>query len=268
MSFLTMKNLKISPYLLLAFVLLGFRFYTKLRPAGFFEDADDAKFAVCEVVDLGLPSGTLWADRNIGSESEGDFGWYFAWGEVTPKYIYNFVSYQYAVDSIKTISKYQIPDGKLKNCWYEPTGERDRHSLEIYRFTGDGKTRLENTDDAAYVNWGGDWRMPTNEQIDELCSKCKWTWGRSHGEKRNYGFYVEGPNGNTIFLPMAGRRTGDKFNGVSDFGYYWSSDIYSGSSFYACGLYFIHGYMSSDVCYPYYFYRTYGFPVRPVCSPN
>ncbi len=97
MSFLTMKNLKISPYLLLAFVLLGFRLYTKFR--WLFEDADDAKSAVCEVVDLGLPSGTLWADRNIGSESEGDFGWYFAWGEVTPKYIYNFVSYQYAVDS-------------------------------------------------------------------------------------------------------------------------------------------------------------------------
>ncbi len=264
-----MKNLKISPLYFVALVLIGFRVYNKLRSKGFFEDADDDKSAVCEVVDLGLPSGTLWADRNIGSESAGDFGWYFAWGEVRPKSVYNFVSYQYAVnDSIKTLSKYQVPDGKMKNAWYESTGERDMYYMEIMRFTGDGKTHLESADDAAFVNWGGKWRMPTNEQIEELCSNCKWTWGRSHGEMRNCGFYVEGPNGNSIFLPMAGRRTGDRCNGAGDFGYYWSSDIYSDNSFYACGLYFIHGSMSSDVCYPYYFYRTYGFPVRPVCSPN
>ncbi len=261
-----MKNIRISPLFLLVFVFWGFN---KLRSAGFFEDSKDAKPPVCKVVDLGLPSGTLWADRNIGSEYAGDFGWYFAWGEVKPKAVYNLATYRYAeVDSVKTMSKYQVPDGLVKNTWYESTGERDIYGSEILCFTGDGKDHLELLDDAAYVNWGGNWRMPTQKQINELCSKCKWTWGRSHGAKRNYGFYVEGPNGNEIFLPVAGRRSGHRYVSVENIGYYWSSDIYSDNSFYASGLYLIHESTSSGAHLPYPFYRTYGFPVRPVCSPN
>ena len=90
----------------------------------------------CNVIDLGLPSGTLWADRNIGAKSPEEFGYYFAWGEIKPKEEYNENTYTYY----------------------------------------DNPKILPSSHDAATQNWGSDWCMPTKEQFDELIEKCEWTW--------------------------------------------------------------------------------------------
>ena len=100
-----------------------------------------------EYVDLGLPSGNLWATCNVGAESPEDYGDYFAWGETEPKECYSQDNYK----------------------WYVGT------SYTKYNNT-DKKTTLELSDDAANVNWGGDWRMPTRAEHEELTNHCSWTW--------------------------------------------------------------------------------------------
>lgn len=160
-------------------------------------------------VDLGLPSGTLWADRNVGADSPEDYGDYFAWGETTPKNLYSWGTYKFY-------------DGSL---------------LKKYH-ASDKKTCLELSDDAAYVNWGNKWRMPTKEETLELANNCKWTISTRNGVK---GFYVTGPNGNSIFMPVAGRYIDDddgtfESGGVN--GGIYSSTIHDESVYSAFCLYF------------------------------
>ena len=98
-------------------------------------------------VDLGLPSGTLWADRNVGADAPEAYGDYFAWGEVTPKTEYNWSTYKWCNGDAYSQTKY--------------------FTSSSYG-TVDGKTTLDLEDDAAYVNMGSEWRMPTNAEQDEL----------------------------------------------------------------------------------------------------
>ena len=148
-----------------------------------------------EYVDLGLPSGTLWATRNIGASRPEDYGDYFAWGETAPKEIYNYDNYKW-------------PDYSKYN--------------EI-----DSLTELEPEDDAAYVNWGPTWRMPTDEQYDELFNFCSWQWTQQEGVN---GVLLTSPNGNTIFLPAAGERWFDDLAGNGTVGQYWTRIRYAISS--------------------------------------
>ena len=111
-----------------------------------------------EYVDLGLPSGTLWATMNIGANAPGESGDYFAWGETEPKDYYDWTTYKWCNST---------SSGVIKYC----TNSSDGHN----GFT-DGKTELDPADDAAYVNWGHSWRMPTMEQIQELVENCSWQW--------------------------------------------------------------------------------------------
>ena len=153
-------------------------------------------------VDLGLPSGTLWADRNVGADAPEAYGDYFAWGEVTPKLEYNWSTYKWCNGSETTMTKY---------CTNSEYG------------LVDGKTVLDLEDDAAYVNMGTAWRMPTYAEQKELYSKCTWTWTTQNGV---YGSKVTGPNGNSIFLPAAGIR-GDGYSGtIVVRGDYWSGSLY------------------------------------------
>ena len=117
-------------------------------------------------VDLGLPSGLLWASCNIGAENPEEFGDYFAWGEVEPKERYE-------------------RDNYVGNA----TG---KYNINQY---------MELVDDAARHNLGGNWRIPLPEEMDELVNKCTWTWTTLNNVN---GYEVKGPNGNTIFLPAAG----------------------------------------------------------------
>lgn len=151
-----------------------------------------------EWVDLGLPSGTLWATCNVGAQSPEEFGDYFAWGETVPKDVYQWENYMWCNGSYNTITKY---------CTNGENG------------TVDGKYELDPEDDAACVNWGPSWRMPSKEQCDELIANCTWTWTSMNGVN---GQLVTGPNGKSIFLPAA--NYGDMeimLGNVGSFGRYW-----------------------------------------------
>ncbi len=104
-----------------------------------------------DYVDLGLPSGTFWATCNVGAMNPEDYGDYFAWGETEPKSYYDWSTYKYCNGSSSTITKY---------CSDSEYG------------TVDNKYTLEAIDDAATVNWGGDWRIPTIEEQAELTGAC------------------------------------------------------------------------------------------------
>jgi len=151
-----------------------------------------------EFTDLALPSGTLWANTNLGAEKPEEAGTFYAWGETDEKDGFtdaNYIDYTYI------------------------------------KYTLNGDTELLVADDAANVNWGERWRMPGKEQLDELVENCTWTWcdGESvqYNGKNAKGYIITGNNGNTIFLPAEGLMnfgTSNFGNNVS--GYYWSRTLY------------------------------------------
>ncbi len=105
------------------------------------------------------------------------------------------------------------------------------------------------------MNWGGSWGMPTYGEWKELMTKCTWEWTRQNGVR---GSLVTGPNGNSIFLPVAGSRGYKSITETGSYGYYWSSSLSTGSPYYAHVIYF------SDTIDDYPDYRYNGFSVRPV----
>ncbi len=157
-------------------------------------------------VDLGLPSGTLWATNNVGAANPEEYGDYFAWGEIATKEFYDFSTYEHVIDG--DISKH------TKYCSDPAYG------------TVDNKTQLDLEDDVAHVLWGGDWRMPTKKEFDELGKQCTWTWKESVGTIGMSGFeVVSKTNGNSIFLPACGWITDSslKISMPNELGCYWSS---------------------------------------------
>ena len=195
-----------------------------------------------EYVDLGLPSGTLWATCNVGADNPEDYGDYFAWGETTTKTFYEWATYKYVSDDNHKLTKY---------CDRKEDG---------YRGFSDKLTSLESSDDAASVNWSSRWCMPTEKQFRELKEKCVWKWTKRNGKE---GYEVSSPNGNSIFLPAAGYKGPDGFLAYDGFeGRYWSSSLVTYSSFQGGCFEFSSG--SLD------FYswrdRCFGFQVRPVRS--
>ena len=187
-----------------------------------------------EAVDLGL--SVKWATCNVGASKPEDYGEYFAWGETTTKSTYDWSTYKWCNGSYDTQTKY---------CTDSSYG------------TVDNKTVLDKEDDAAAVNWGGAWRMPTKEEQDELRNNCTWTWITQNGVN---GYTVTGPNGNSIFLPAAGYRDDSSLIGAGGYGIYWSSSL---NTYYTSDAWYVYFYSSS--VYRYYDYRYYGHSVRPVC---
>ena len=120
----------------------------------------------------------------------------------------------------------------------------------------DCKTELELDDDAAYVNWGASWRMPSYDQLDELRANCTWAWTTRNGIN---GSVVTGPNGNSIFLPTSGYRSDSTLSSVEYSGFYWSYTLNAGGCLNAYFLYFDLG----EVRW-YHGYRHQGRSVRPV----
>ena len=187
-----------------------------------------------EYVDLGLPSGLKWATMNVGASKPEGYGDYFAWGETQPKSNYNWSTYKWCNGSENTQTKY--------------------NTSSSYG-TVDNKTVLDPEDDAAHVNWGGSWRMPTYEEWKELRNNCSWTWTTQNGVK---GRLVTGPNGKSIFLPAAGNRYSTSLYDAGSEGYYWSSSLCTGIPC-AYGVDF-----SSDKVYWTNTHRHNGYSVRPV----
>ena len=180
-----------------------------------------------EYVDLGL--SVKWATCNVGATTPEGYGDCFAWGETEPKYYYDWSTYKYCNGSHNTMTKYCV---------------------DSYYGTVDNKTTLELTDDAARVNWGGNWRMPTIAESDELksTSNCTWIWITQKGVN---GYKVTSKkNGNSIFLPVAGRWS-----------FYWSSSLDTDDNNGAFGLQ-----LNSDDLYWYGGSRYHGQSVRAVCE--
>ena len=203
-------------------------------------DPETPEVGTHEYVDLGLPSGLKWATCNVGATTPEDYGDYFAWGEVEPKEAYNWSTYKYGAGTYDSMTKY---------CYNSDYGKDG--------FT-DNKTVLDPEDDAAAVNWGGVWRMPTKAEQDELHNNCTWTWTTQNGVN---GYKVTGPNGNSIFLPAAGCMGGGTLYHAGSCGYYWSSSLDTVGPYLADYVYF-----GSDGVGWYYIDRYYGHSVRPVCQ--
>ena len=158
-----------------------------------------------EYVDLGLPSGTLWATMNVGASTPEDYGDYFAWGETTTRDVYNWSTYKWCNGNYNTLTKY---------C-----------TLSSYGYNGftDDKTELDPEDDAAYVNWGPKWRIPTKDQQDELRAECTWQWTTRNGVN---GYLVtSNHNGASMFMPAAGYRWNSSLGGTGTDGCYRSRTL-------------------------------------------
>lgn len=186
-------------------------------------------------VDLGL--SVKWATCNVGATSPEEVGEYFAWGETVSKSWYDWSTYKLCGGSRETMNKY---------CSKSSFG------------TIDDKTQLDLEDDAARINWGGSWRMPTKEEQDELrnTNNCEWFFQRINGVS---GYTVKSKkNGNTIFLPIAGYYNENK-NLMTANGYYWSSTLYTDYCNNARLLQLTSDNISSSLA-P----RYYGYPIRPV----
>ena len=183
-----------------------------------------------EYVDLGLPSGLKWATCNVGATSSEQAGLYFAWGETTG----------YTADDVTS-------------------GVR-AFTEDIYKAgtAASISTDLTLEQDAAHVNLGGNWRMPTKDEYQELFDNCTCTWFSSYMGKDVAGrLYTSKVNGNSVFFPAAGRYNGSVVYGVGSLGYYWSSSWRS--SLNAWRLEFTSEFQSV-----YYYRRYYGELVRGV----
>jgi hypothetical protein len=160
------------------------------------------------LVDLGLPSGTIWAACNVGASSPEEYGGYYAWGETYEKDTYSWDTYSMHewYYNLRLMTKYS------GSSLVGPAGG----------VPGDDKEVLEPCDDVATQQMGEGWRMPTRIEMDELKSKCTWEWTDYKGIK---GYKVKGPNGKSIFLPAAGKRSDGSVNELEAQCYYWTSSL-------------------------------------------
>lgn len=172
-----------------------------------------------EFVDLGL--SVKWATCNVGASRPEDFGDYFMWGETSTNYEYSWDTYKYCQ---------RDEDKQTKYSTRKKSG---------YKGFVDNKTVLEQADDAASVNWGGNWRTPTIQEFRELRNKCDWAWIEMNGVM---GYKVTskvlGYEGRFIFLPAAGYFGGSSVGWKGKEGFYWSSNLETDDPENAYGLKF------------------------------
>lgn len=194
-----------------------------------------------EYVDLGLPSGTLWAICNVGANKPEDYGNYYAWGETSTKNTYIWATYKYANGGCKKLTKY-CSDSEYGNNGFI-----------------DNLTELQEGDDPATANWGNGWRTPSKAQWKELENRTTKQWTTRNGVKGK--LFTSKKNGQAIFLPAAGLRgRGDNLRDSDTLGFYWSRSLNADYPYYASYLLFSsdNGYMSTNP------YRSFGYAVRPV----
>ncbi len=174
-------------------------------------------------VDLGL--SVCWASYNVGASSPSDRGIFYAWGETYVKSDFTETTYNY-------------------------------HNG--YDYTSIGRNIAGTSYDVARSEWGGNWRMPTQAEMQELVNRCNWTWTTVNGTR---GYRVTGPNGNSIFLPAGGWFSGDELLGGDVNGNYWTSSAVSGST---SNAYYLDFYSDGDYEVETFTRKT-GFSIRPVC---
>lgn len=194
-------------------------------------------------VDLGLPSGLLWATMNIGANYPEDCGESFAWGETSVKSDYTWGTYSYCDGGFDKLTKY--------NVWNDYG-------------TIDNKIILDKTDDVAYIKWGDNWRMPTDAEWKELMNSeyCTWTWTKNGGVN---GYKVTSNSIEaSIFLPAAGYRLGVGIDnpGNTMCGEYWSSSLVQSDPNLAWYVYFFSNQANMGG-----YDRYHAAHVRAVCEP-
>ena len=192
--------------------------------------------------------GPYWATENIGAEKPEEYGCYFWWGDT--------VGYRRENDA------WVANDGSSSNFSFG-SGNTPTYNKNVATLQSEGWITADNVlapeHDAAQVQWGGSWRMPTDQEFSALVSNCDWTWTTVNGVN---GYVVRGKGAyasNSIFLPCAGYGYGTSLGNAGSYGYYWSSVPYSGSSYYSWDLDFNSGYH-----YMGSYYRSRGQSVRPV----
>lgn len=188
------------------------------------------------MVDLGLPSGLKWADRNVGATSPEDAGLYFAWGENTG----------YAAEQVEAGEK----TFNWSNCFDTTDG-----GSSFNKYATDKLTVLETADDAAMVNMGSDWRMPTDTECEELINNTTATFIDLDGNEFSQSDAQSGAiaeynlkgikltskfNSNSIFIPAAGYYDEAMVDGISMVGYLWSSSLNTSNSQEARLMFFYH----------------------------
>lgn len=205
-----------------------------------------------DYIDLGL--GVKWATFNVGASKPEEYGDYFAWGETEPKSDYSWSAYKYrqSGDSYENIifNKYCLSN---HNTYWGGNGSPDNKSI------------LDPEDDAAYVNWGGDWRMPTIEEWEELINNCIWTWTSDYNGTGIAGRIVTskrpGYSDKSVFLPAAGYLVDNRLGG-REWGHYWSSSLYMGYPYSSFEILF-----GSENYKETLSFRRTGYPIRPVLAP-
>lgn len=224
-----------------------------------------------EYVDLGLPSGLKWATCNIGANSPEEYGNFYAWGEtsacgeVASAYPADFTgpkneSYLKSDEHEETKCYYDWRT--YKYCQYKYNGVTEialtKYCTDSFAGTVDNIEVLDLEDDAAHVNWGGDWRMPTQVELEELNTYCTWSCETMNDVK---GCKVTGPNGNSIFLPASSGT----YQNTSAYGsscWYWSSSLYTSDN---CAYLIRFDYEDKNVRVGG-INRSMGLLVRAVCS--
>lgn len=209
-----------------------------------------------EWIDLGL--NVKWATCNVGASSPSDWGCRFAWGETEPKSEYTWENYKFWVSgkySKAIFNKYSTRAERNQDVlvqtsqfsWVNMPPVENEQSLV------DNKMKLDMPDDAAHVNWGGSWRMPTREELDELITKCDWKFALEGDNKDEVYRVTSKINGNSIIIPYAGSED------------MWSSSLRAEEPFMAYGI--TIGYsptFESDMIGWTSKFRYEGLPVRPV----
>ena len=198
-----------------------------------------------EYVDLGLPSGLKWAKCNVGAKKETDYGYYFQWGDIVDKSNVDcsWASYKHCKDFYDNLTKYNTSTN--------------------YGVNPDNKTTLDTVDDAARANMGGDWRMPTLTEIQELLDNTDKEWIKDYNGTGVNGrkFTSKTDTSKYIFFPAAGLRSGS----LSFYQGYlcdvWSSSVNILDPFNAWDLDF-----SSGNFLVAYMSRDYGLSVRGVLN--
>lgn len=180
-----------------------------------------------EYVDLGLPSGTKWATSNIGAKVPESAGSYFAWGE---------------------ISESNYTEAECETCNLSVADLTKHEIIKSLRLTADY--------DAATYNMGIGWQTPTKQQYEELKTNCTWIW-----QDKPSGYKIVAKNGKSIFLPTTGYMSDGRNLNYANQGFYWTSEVESGSSKNAIGL----GFSSNEYNIKSY-YRDGGRCIRAVTS--
>lgn len=197
------------------------------------DEANTFKLTFVQEVDLGLTSGTKWANMNVGASKPADYGMYIMWGHTE--------------------------DCSNINCSYETS---IAYNKEISDWQG-------NTEyDAGTKNWGSYWVTPTKTQMQELVDECTWEWTTEKNSEGTeiYGYKVTSPkNSNSIFLPAAGSRYSAYTNDQGQECYYWSSSPIEASesiqNYRTNAYYLVSDSTSHSVTSGL---RTYAYSIRPV----